>query len=105
MHCTQSTSTLESFMNIRSAAVLALSVLASAATLPAHAADSKCGAGSCGKKSATDTKDASCSKKDGACSKKEASCAKSDAACSKKDSACSKKEGSCAKKDASCSKK
>lgn len=84
-------------MNIRSAAALALTVIATSA-MAAETAERKCGAGSCGKKtsSAPKTPDAACAKKENAgkeaaCSKKEASCSKKEAACSKKDAACSKK--------------
>jgi hypothetical protein len=98
-------------MSIRSLAALALTVIASSAAV-AGPADSKCGAGSCGKKTKSVPeaagKDAACSKKDS--SAKEASCSKKDASCSKKEAACSKKdhpakEAACSKKEASCSKK
>jgi len=78
-------------MNLRNAALLAAALIAQAA----HAApgkDSSCGAGTCGKKTATAPKnaasDAGCSKKDGGCSKKDGG---KEASCSKKDGGCSKK--------------
>lgn len=82
-------------MNIKSIATLALAIVASS-TWAAAPADTKCGAGTCGKKESSAPKGAS--GKDSACSKKEA-------AESGKDAACSKKEASCSKKDAACSKK
>lgn len=95
-------------MNIRPLAALALSVIATSA-LPVQAAERKCGAGSCSKKTATapaagqQVAEAAPHGKDAGCSKKEVA---RDAACSKKDAAkdasCSKKDGG---KDASCSKK
>ncbi len=80
------------------AALIATSAWAGAASSP----QSKCGAGTCGKKetSAKGGKDASCSKKDASCGKKDASCSKKD-----KEASCSKKEASCSKKDAACGKK
>ena len=92
-------------MNIRSAAVLALSVIASSA-MAAETTERKCGAGSCGKKTSTATKtpEASCSKQKDAAGK-DASCSKKEASCSKKEASRSKKEASCSKTDASCSKK
>mgnify|MGYP006168409043 CR=1 FL=1 len=74
-------------MNIKTLAAAAATIIATTAWA-GTAADSKCGAGTCGKKETT-TKDASCSKKD-----KEASCSKKEASCSKKD----EKEASCSKK-------
>lgn len=74
-------------MNLKTLAAAAATIIATTAWA-GTAADSKCGAGSCGKKE-TATKDASCSKKD-----KEASCSKKEASCSKKD----EKEASCSKK-------
>lgn len=90
-------------MNIRSAAILALSVIASSA-LAAESRDRKCGAGTCGKKttSASKTPEAGCSKKSET-EAKDASCSKKDASCSKKEASCSKKDAPV--KDASCSKK
>lgn len=81
-------------MNIRSAAAMALTVISSAAFSVANAADSACGAGSCGKKTTTKPKaeEAGCSKKeDAGCSKQEASCSKQEASCSKQESSCAKK--------------
>lgn len=72
-------------MNLKTLTALAATVLATSAWA-AGSQESKCGAGSCGKKESSSTQDASCSKKDGGCSKK-------DAGCSKKDGGCSKKEG------------
>lgn len=88
-------------MNIRPLAALALSVIATSA-LPAHAAERKCGAGSCSKKTASapaagpKVAEASCSRKEASCSKKDAG---RDAAATKKEAGCAKKEASCAKKD------
>jgi len=84
-------------MNLKTLATLAAAAIASSAWAAAPT-DSKCGAGTCGKKetsakkgspaaakaSDAGTKDASCAKKDAGCAKKEASCAKKDASCSKK---------------------
>lgn len=78
--------------NIQSIATLAASLIAASAFAAGEAPDTKCGAGSCGKKTATDKKPAQ--GKDAACSKKDASCSKKDAACGKKDAACSKKPAS-----------
>ncbi len=96
-------------MNIKTIAALATALIASTAMAGGTAhKDKKCGAGTCGKKTASAHaaseagSDASCSKKEASCSKKEASCSKKDASCSKKDGA---KEASCSKKEASCSKK
>lgn len=79
-------------LNIKTLAALAATLIAASAhagTTP----EKKCGAGSCGKKTAAQkASDAACGKKDKA----------SDAACSKKEPG---KEASCSKKDASCSKK
>ncbi len=90
-------------MNIKTIAALAATVIASSAWAGHHGADSKCGAGTCGKKEMgaknekdAGMKDASCGKK-GDAGKKDASCGKKDASCGKKDDA--------GKKDASCSKK
>ena len=77
---------------IKSIATLAASLLAASAFAAGEAPDTKCGAGSCGKKTNTDKKPAHA--KDAACSKKDAACGKKDAACSKKDAACSKKPAS-----------
>ena len=68
--------------NIQSIATLAASLIAASAFAAGEAPDTKCGAGSCGKKTATDKKPAQ--GKDAACSKKDAACGKKDAACSKK---------------------
>lgn len=83
-------------MNLRTAALIASALIAQAA----HAApekDRSCGAGTCGKKTATAPKgaasDAACSKKEGGCSKKDDKKAGKDSGCSKKDSGCSKKTG------------
>ena len=89
-------------MNIRSAAAMALTVISSAAFNVANAADSACGAGTCGKKTTSKPKaeEAGCSKKeDAGCSKKE------EAGCSKQEASCSKQEASCSKQESSCSKK
>lgn len=67
---------------IKSIATLAASLLAASAFAAGEAPDTKCGAGSCGKKTSTDKKPAH--GKDAACSKKDAACGKKDAACSKK---------------------
>lgn len=68
-------------MNLKSIAAVTLTLIATSA-LAAPSGERSCGAGSCSKKTATDS-----AKKDAACSKKE------EAACSKKDEAsCSKKE-------------
>jgi hypothetical protein len=77
---------------IKSIATLAASLLAASAFAAGEAPDTKCGAGSCGKKTSTDKKPAHA--KDAACSKKDAACGKKDAACSKKDAASSKKPAS-----------
>lgn len=66
-------------MNLKTLTTLAAAVLATSA-YAAGSQDSKCGAGSCGKKESSSTKDAACSKKDGGCSKKDASCSKKDGA-------------------------
>lgn len=79
-------------MNIKPLATLAAAIIASSSWAAAPA-DSKCGAGTCGKKESSSTagdKDAACSKKD-ASGAKEAACSKKEASCSKKDAACSKK--------------
>ena len=73
-------------MNIKTLTTLAAAVLATSAWA-AGTQDSKCGAGSCGKKESSSTHDAGCSKKDGGCSKKDAGCSKKDGGCSKKDGA------------------
>ncbi|MBQ0928983.1 hypothetical protein [Ideonella alba] len=79
-------------MNLRHAALLAAALIAQSAAHAAPGKDSSCGAGSCGKKTATAPKnaasDAACSKKDGGCSKKDGG----------KESSCSKKDGGCSKK-------
>lgn len=92
-------------MNLKTIAALAATIVASSA-FAAGPADSKCGAGSCGKKesSAKAIKGAKAAS-EAACSKKDAGCGKKDAGCSKKDAGCSKKDAGCSKKDASCSKK
>lgn len=71
-------------MNLKSIAILA-STLVAASTWAAAPADQKCGAGSCGKKKTSATKDSKSSAKEASCSKKDASCAKKDASCAKKD--------------------
>ncbi len=81
-------------MNIKSLATLAAAIVATSSWAAAPA-DTKCGAGTCGKKENvapknSGTKDAGCSKKD-AGTTKEASCSKKEASCSKKDAACAKK--------------
>lgn len=70
-------------MKLKTLTTLAAAVLATSAWA-AGSQDSKCGAGSCGKKESS-TKDSACSKKDGGCSKKDAGCSKKDGGCSKKD--------------------
>jgi len=70
-------------MKLKTLTTLAAAVLATSAWA-AGSQDSKCGAGTCGKKESS-TKDATCSKKDGGCSKKDAACSKKDGGCSKKD--------------------
>lgn len=84
-------------MSLKAITTLAAAVIASSAWA-AGAAETKCGAGTCGKKEASSPKDASCSKqgaagemnsadhKEAACSKKDGMDGK-DAACSKKDTA------------------
>ena len=85
-------------MKLKSLATLAATLIASSAWAAAPA-DTKCGAGTCGKKENTaPAKDANCSKKENATKGTEASCSKKEAACSKKEAACSKKDASCAKK-------
>ncbi|MEY2843564.1 MAG: hypothetical protein RI920_1601 [Pseudomonadota bacterium] len=89
-------------MNIKTIAALATALIASTAMAGGTAhKDKKCGAGTCGKKTAS-AHAASEAGSDASCSKKEASCSKKEAGCSKKDGA---KEASCSKKEASCSKK
>lgn len=90
---------------LKNIAALAASLIAASAFATAHAAEQKCGAGTCGKKEssapAKGAKEAACSKKEAGCGKKEASCSKKEgkeAACSKKEAGCSKKEAGCAKK-------
>ncbi|HRH16752.1 MAG TPA: hypothetical protein PKV17_03965 [Aquabacterium sp.] len=84
-------------MNLKSIATLAAAVIASSAWAAAPT-ETKCGAGTCGKKE-------SASKKAGHAASGASSAGMKDASCSKKDASCSKKEASCSKKDASCSKK
>jgi hypothetical protein len=87
-------------MNLKSIATLAAAVIASSAWAAAPA-ETKCGAGTCGKKE-------SASKKAGHAASGASGTSKAgmkDASCSKKDASCSKKEASCSKKDAGCSKK
>lgn len=82
-------------LNIKTLAALAATLIAASAhagTTP----EKKCGAGSCGKKTAAQKAS------DAACSKKAGDGKASDAACSKKEHG---KDASCSKKDASCSKK
>ena len=83
-------------MNLRTAALLATALIAQAA----HAApekDRSCGAGTCGKKTATApagaASDAACSKKESGCAKKADKKPGKDSGCSKKDAGCSKKDG------------
>lgn len=88
--------------NIKTIAALAASLVAASAFAAADAPETKCGAGSCGKKTSTakkaaDGKDASCSKKGAADGEKEASCSKKPAS-APKDASCSKKDAACAKK-------
>lgn len=82
-------------MNLRNTALLAAALIAQAA-YAAPGKDSACGAGTCGKKTATAPKnaasDAGCSKHDGGCSKKAGG---KDGG---KESGCSKKDGGCSKK-------
>jgi len=66
-------------MNIKTLTTLAAAVLATSAWA-AGSQDSKCGAGSCGKKESSSTQDASCSKKDAGCSKKDGGCSKKEGA-------------------------
>jgi len=82
-------------MNLKSLATLAAAIVASSAWAAAPA-ETKCGAGSCGKKEnaapkSPGTQEAGCSKKEASDGQKDASCARKDAACSKKDAACAKK--------------
>lgn len=82
-------------MNLKSLATLAATIVATSAWAAAPA-DTKCGAGTCGKKENAapkdkGTKDASCSKKEATSGQKDAACSKKEASCSKKDAACSKK--------------
>ena len=82
-------------MNLKSIATLAATLIATS-TWAASPAETKCGAGTCGKKESSAPKDKAA--KDAACSKKELADARKDAACSKKEASCSKKDASCAKK-------
>lgn len=82
-------------MNLKTLATVAATIVASS-TWAATPADTKCGAGTCGKKEQTASrasaaKEASCSKKEDSSTTKDASCAKKEASCSKKDASCSKK--------------
>lgn len=90
-------------MNIKTLATLAATVIASSAWAGNHGADSKCGAGTCGKKETSTPKDKDAGMKDASCGKK-GDAGMKDASCSKKDASCGKKDDA-GKKDASCSKK
>lgn len=75
-------------MTLKALATLATAIVASSAWAGTPA-DTKCGAGSCGKKENAapqnpTTKDAGCSKKDGAMPTQDASGSKKDASCAKK---------------------
>lgn len=87
-------------MNIKTLATLAAAIMTTSTSMAAFA-DTKCGAGSCGKKekvapekTAADTPE----RKDAQCSKKESTAKGSEAGCSKKEVSCSKKDATCAKK-------
>ena len=77
-------------MNIKTIAALAATVIASSAWAGHHGADSKCGAGTCGKKETGAKNEKDAAMKDASCGKKDASCGKKDDA-GKKDASCSKK--------------
>jgi hypothetical protein len=80
----------DKIMNLKTLATLAAAAIASSAWA-AGSTDSKCGAGTCGKKETAAKKAQPAASKASEAGKKDASCAKKDASCSKKDAACSKK--------------
>lgn len=84
-------------MTLKSIATLAAAVIASSAWAAAPA-ETKCGAGTCGKKESTSKKAGHAASGASKAGMKEASCGKKDASCSKKDASCSKKDAGCSKK-------